>query len=367
MQPVILAFLQALSEWAALVADFQGRVSHPFSAAAAAEQGLLLLGRQAQGLTDPLRLDREEDELAGEGQVEDSMAAAADHAGGSKQRRDLAIEQLAADVRQEAPDLFHPDPVESSPGGSDRTSGSAAGRGAAQHERQQQQQQQQQRRRLQVLAEVLYRQHRLRYEPFEWVYDGLQPLLLPEVLKRRKGAPIVLAGLAAAVGRRLGLPLLPVPGESAEQAAASQQPSTAAAQQSELLSLELATRVATRTPATAPPPSSWVLLLLDPAWDGRLGTGAASGAGSHEDAGPSGGAAAGAVDCCYLDAASGALLDDAGVRAKYPTTQLASCWGGDLCLLSVSTSVPHEEWGGSPLQGAAQLLPCLSAGLLVVC
>jgi hypothetical protein len=34
---------------------------------------------------------------------------------------------------------------------------------------------------------------RLRNDPVEWVYDGLGPLLLPEVLRRRKGVPLMLA------------------------------------------------------------------------------------------------------------------------------------------------------------------------------
>jgi regulator of sirC expression with transglutaminase-like and TPR domain len=38
----------------------------------------------------------------------------------------------------------------------------------------------------------------------EWVYDGLAPLMLPDVLRRRKGIPIALALAAAALARRLG-------------------------------------------------------------------------------------------------------------------------------------------------------------------
>jgi hypothetical protein len=47
---------------------------------------------------------------------------------------------------------------------------------------------------------------KFKYEPFEWVYDGLSPLLLPHVLARRKGAPLALALATAAAARRLGVP-----------------------------------------------------------------------------------------------------------------------------------------------------------------
>ena len=47
---------------------------------------------------------------------------------------------------------------------------------------------------------------RMQHKPVEWVYDGLRPLLLPDVLRRRKGIPLMLAVTFAAVARRLGVP-----------------------------------------------------------------------------------------------------------------------------------------------------------------
>jgi len=37
-----------------------------------------------------------------------------------------------------------------------------------------------------VLQVFLYRSLKLKHEPIEWVYDGLAPLLLQEVLYQRK-------------------------------------------------------------------------------------------------------------------------------------------------------------------------------------
>lgn len=58
-----------------------------------------------------------------------------------------------------------------------------------------------------LAVQVLFQQAKLRNAPFEWVYDGLAPALLPQVLKRSKGMPLSLALVAAAVGRRLGMQL----------------------------------------------------------------------------------------------------------------------------------------------------------------
>lgn len=52
---------------------------------------------------------------------------------------------------------------------------------------------------------MLFKHAKLRNAPFEWVYDGLAPALLPQVLQRGKGMPLSLALVAAGVARRLGV------------------------------------------------------------------------------------------------------------------------------------------------------------------
>lgn len=64
--------------------------------------------------------------------------------------------------------------------------------------------------------ELSYRQ-----EPYEWVYDGLSPLLLDAVAGSCEGIHISLAALYCAVGRRLACSILPEiarPLEGKEQA-----------------------------------------------------------------------------------------------------------------------------------------------------
>lgn len=48
---------------------------------------------------------------------------------------------------------------------------------------------------------------RFREEPYEWVYEGLKPLLLSDVARSRRGMSLSLAVLCCAVARRLGVPL----------------------------------------------------------------------------------------------------------------------------------------------------------------
>lgn len=48
-------------------------------------------------------------------------------------------------------------------------------------------------------------------EPVEWVYTGLPPLLLHDVLQSKKGVSAPLAVLTSCVAYRLGVPLLPAP------------------------------------------------------------------------------------------------------------------------------------------------------------
>jgi hypothetical protein len=62
-----------------------------------------------------------------------------------------------------------------------------------------------------VSGQVLTVELKFQQKPFEWAYEGLAPLLLPEVLRTRRGISLSLALLGSSVGRRLGLCLLPLP------------------------------------------------------------------------------------------------------------------------------------------------------------
>jgi Transglutaminase-like superfamily len=171
--------------------------------------------------------------------------------------------------------------------------------------------------RLHALVDVLYRtpKIKLKYEPFEWVYEGLSPLLLDKVLRKRKGTPAALAIAATAIGRRVNIPLLPMPAAGIE-AGAGQDPD--AAIPVENLPPELQQRVSSSTQAAAPGPGQWLLKLFD---NSSSGTSSTSNVLTNisenisntndtveeiEDLG------------LYLDPSNGAILSSLEVKERFP-------------------------------------------------
>ena len=162
-------------------------------------------------------------------------------------------------------------------------------------------------RQLEALSEVLYGgRYKLKYEPFEWVYDGLSPILLPDVLARRRGAPLALAAVAAAVGRRAGLPLVPLPAEAGGSEAG------AAGTGLEALPPELAAKFAAKTQAAALPAAPWLLYVEEAAGPG---SGARSDQQQQQQQ---------SEQRHYLDASNGKVLSAADAASKHPTAQLVS-------------------------------------------
>ncbi|KAK9827465.1 hypothetical protein WJX74_003759 [Apatococcus lobatus] len=132
--------------------------------------------------------------------------------------------------------------------------------------------------RLESLAEVVNRKHRIRFEPFEWVYDGLKPLLLPDILETKKGMSHSLAALYCCVARRAGLQLIPIPIKT-----------TGGIKQASPAALLHA------SPAVAPEPLPWLLQLhVD---------------GSDE------------AQPLYLDPVKAAVLDQDAARQQHPTLE----------------------------------------------
>eukprot|EP00775_Hariotina_reticulata_P004608 gene4608-4862_t len=124
----------------------------------------------------------------------------------------------------------------------------------------------------QALRQVLFQEHKLRCDPFEWVYDGLAPLLLPDVLQTRKGIPLSLSLITAAVARRLDLPLQLLCAEHTQMPGTALGKCGSAALVMALLRLrgplimqqlppEVAARQAGRTLASAPTPDTWLIRL----------------------------------------------------------------------------------------------------------
>jgi Transglutaminase-like superfamily len=57
-------------------------------------------------------------------------------------------------------------------------------------------------------VQALFVKRKFRQAPFEWVYDGLSPVLLPDVLHSHKGLCVVLSMLYILVAAPLGVDLV---------------------------------------------------------------------------------------------------------------------------------------------------------------
>ena len=109
-----------------------------------------------------------------------------------------ALDSLAQQVRKDHPQLWNSGGGSgSSSSGSGSSSGSSGGSTSGGRPDTLSQ--------LEAISSTLFKRLRFKHKPVEWVYDGLAPLLLPDVLRRRKGVPLTLAILYNSVAHRLGL------------------------------------------------------------------------------------------------------------------------------------------------------------------
>lgn len=73
-------------------------------------------------------------------------------------------------------------------------------------------------------TQVLFEKHKFRQKPFEWVYDGLSPVMLQDVLESHSGLSVILATiyvcLAACVGNHLVIAPVPKTANAASLAGA---------------------------------------------------------------------------------------------------------------------------------------------------
>lgn len=57
----------------------------------------------------------------------------------------------------------------------------------------------------------MFHKGRFRQEPYEWVYDGLKPLDIVDVVYTNKGISLTLAVTFLGIARHLGIPMSMVP------------------------------------------------------------------------------------------------------------------------------------------------------------
>ena len=103
------------------------------------------------------------------------------------------------------------------------------------------------------------------YEPFEWVYEGLDPIMMRFALQGRTGSglesrnkctPAALALALSTIGERIGLNLLPIPAFGASYGGEAM---PLDASLLEGLSEDAALRMRSKTQAVAPEPNTWLL------------------------------------------------------------------------------------------------------------
>lgn len=148
---------------------------------------------------------------------------------------------------------------------------------------------------LEVMRSLKYK-----YEPFEWVYEGLDPIMMRSVLQgrtgpnRKKCTPAALALALSTIGERAGLLLLPMPAFALSEGSSN---SKAKFDMSLLEGLpeDAALRMRSKTQAVAPEPSTWLLRVASDRKDG-----------SYHDAKK------------WIDCKQGAVVGEDEMSARFP-------------------------------------------------
>lgn len=110
-------------------------------------------------------------------------------------------------------------------------------------------------KQLQAIIQVLFKELRFKVDQVEWVYDGLAPALLPDLLAKRQAVSLSLSVCVSALSRRLGVSALVVPVRVSSATGATAAPGNAALSQ---LPAQHVTRHLSRPSlAGAPPSDTW--------------------------------------------------------------------------------------------------------------
>jgi hypothetical protein len=117
------------------------------------------------------------------------------------------------------------------------------------------------RERLEAFVHSMYVKMKYKYEPFEWLYQGLYPILKSNVLNTKKGTPAALSLCLSALGEKVGLMLLPMPDFRIDTTDITSKEFYSSYIDS--LPLESAIRLKSKTQSVIPEPNTWFLRLDD--------------------------------------------------------------------------------------------------------
>lgn len=133
-----------------------------------------------------------------------------------------------------------------------------------------------------------------KYEPFEWLYEGLDPIMVSRVLEKKKGTPAALALALCEIGSHLKLPLVPMPAVENGGLNGSEMNQDELMKYIETLRPEVGMRLASKTRSgIVPEPSTWILRLCSPSCSPK--------------------------SVVYIDCKSGNVLDPESLCGMYPS------------------------------------------------
>jgi hypothetical protein len=179
-----------------------------------------------------------------------------------------------------------------------------------------------------ICFQAFYGDLRYKYEPFEWLYEGLNPIMASKVLDRKKGTPAALALILSSLGKQFGLRLLPMPLHNNTESIDTSHESLN--QYVDGLPPETAMLLKSRTKGIPPDPSTWLLRQM------------------QEDETEE--------NAIFLDCRNGTILNQSELREKYPAIgELSAHQWRQQCILTTWTGLvnlaiqAHKRRGESDL------------------
>lgn len=115
------------------------------------------------------------------------------------------------------------------------------------------------REKLEAFVHGTYGKMKFKYEPFEWLYEGLKPIMKSNVLSTKKGTPAALSLCLSALGEKVDLMLLPMP--DIQVGGPSFMDNDVYSSFIDSLPTESAMRLKSKTQSVIPEPNTWYLRL----------------------------------------------------------------------------------------------------------
>ncbi|KAL3151872.1 hypothetical protein ABBQ38_012834 [Trebouxia sp. C0009 RCD-2024] len=166
---------------------------------------------------------------------------------------------------------------------------------------------------LQCITKTMFHKGRFRQEPYEWVYDGLKPLDIVDVVYTNKGISLTLAVTFLGIARHLGIPMsmVPIPEAPVPEV---------------VTPANIKRRQATQTKATAPEPAAW---LLRTEWPAQLAADACQDPTLQLPGADS------SLPPCFVNPLKASVMSQEECQKQNPHMRMDVPWLWDVSLISV--------------------------------